>query len=416
MADAGWQTIIAGSPPPGTEDSGGWQTIAKTSPPKAEETPFQQPGVLQQAGGFAQGLLEFGAAIPGAILGTGLAAGHALTGEDPKIALEGMHGVMEETNLAKKIMPDAVLEQLQKTYGYRVGNFPAELIGKVFEGLGKLGGWASALTGAEKDTSEKVDAYTQLVAMALGLASPGKGKFKGTQKEYFDLHDKILKGNPQWDSISKQEREVNDVLNKTMGKIDSEWQTIVQGKETERRATDMGAQARDTGQFQEAAPNPYNLPEALRRQIEEEHNPTNAPETRVEGQGELFTGREALTPDELASRRFVTEDGTSLRNQTDDIVTSGHRGYEDAGLGGAAEMANVPTVDRMANQERRLPEETLPFDRQTATQQVQEAVRQAADRKATPRPDPNIIGDRADLFYQAAQDALSRGDREKAFE
>lgn len=87
------------------------------------------------------------------------------------------------------------------------------------------------------------------------------------------------------------------------------WEDLIKGEEEkvqERQNTDMGAQARDEGQIQPSENNPYHIDPQTQAAIEEAHNPTNAPETRVEGQGELFTGQQALTPDELAQRRFVT--------------------------------------------------------------------------------------------------------------
>jgi len=352
--------------------------------PQFSSTP-QQPGILKQIAGGAQGLLEFGAAIPGAIGGTGLAAGHALMGEDPRIALEGLRGVMEETNLAKKVLPDDVLKELQSTYGYKIGSAPAEAIGKVFEGLGKLGGWGAALVGASKDTAEKTDAYTQLVAMALGLAAPGKGKFKGTQKEYFDLHDTILKGDPKWDAASKKaqetypKEEVNPFGDKPVD-------------------PGMRAHAEDLGFMPEALPqSPYNIPEAVKRQIEEEHNPTNAPETRVEGQGELFTGRGALTPDELAARRFVTaEEGAGARDRAQPTETRFEIGRE-------AEHP-IASADLVETGAGRRPSEELPYTPEP--------------RPEVPisRINPDIIATRADAYYKAAEDALNRGDKTKAEE
>ncbi len=196
------------------------------APPQEETFDFQMPGKQEEpvseipakkstdlfanVAGLAQGASEFVGGVP-AFIGTAVGAGgqaikDVVSGEDPRTVLGGLGAAMEETNIANHL-PEKTLKELRNTYGYDIGNAPMKAIGMIFEGLGKIGGWGSALLGAEKDTTEKVDAYTQLAAMALGLKAPAGKKFAGTPKDYFQLHDTILKGTPAWDAASAKARE-----------------------------------------------------------------------------------------------------------------------------------------------------------------------------------------------------------------
>jgi hypothetical protein len=122
------------------------------------------------------------------------------------------------------------------------------------------------------------------------------------------------------DNVLKAKKLANEKLTqyeKEQAITKGQWEDVVKGEEAkvaERKSQDMGTMARDFGQFEESrTQSPYNISEEVKRQIEEEHNPTNAPETRVQGQGELFTDWKALTPDELQARRFVIEHGSHSR-------------------------------------------------------------------------------------------------------
>lgn len=125
--------------------------------------------------------------------------------------------------------------------------------------------------------------------------------------------------------------------------------------------------------------------------------------------------------EEAAKQPEITfEGGSSVRNRPEDIVTSGHRGYEDAGLGGAAEMANVPTIDRMANQEPRRPNETLPFDPQDPQAQptragefpavVEQAGQQVPELGGEIRAKPGFLRS-AEEVYNERISRIPRGQR-----
>lgn len=157
-----------------------------------QDTRVEEAGMitkgLRQGAGVAQGAADFLGAIPGAVGGATLGAVDVMRGEDPKIALQGVHGAMEHLNL-----PDVTSRMLPKDwynpqahrqtegYKYSPGTIAGEAIGKSLEGYGKLAGWAAAIAG--HDDPAKLDAATQIALMAAmpfargGKPKPGSAEF-----------------------------------------------------------------------------------------------------------------------------------------------------------------------------------------------------------------------------------------------
>lgn len=257
-------------------------------------------GIIQNTYGVLQGAGEFVGALPGVLTGIPTAAGNVLSRvsrglpADFKGESEGMSQYMEESNIANKGKSEAVLKGLRDTWGYKnIGSVPAKAIGMAFEGIGKIAGTAVNVLGqTDVHTAEEVDAATQLIAMALSMKG-GKGAKPGSPEFYQNLHEAIEKGKMSNPKASEQNQESY----KRSREADlAELQKLEAEKAAAEEASkqDMNTQAKDLGQDREIdSPsqynNPYRIDPETKARIEEEHNLPNAPETRVESQGELFT-------------------------------------------------------------------------------------------------------------------------------
>ncbi len=236
------------------------------------------------------------------------------------------------------------------------------------------------------DTEGRTDPFNQLMSAGFEKAGELGGRF-------------VSNDVPETDIIGPSAAEA-------IGQVGGQLATFaapIPGAKSVTRLVERPLAARKLAVEQRAKQEQLAAEEAQRKQKADRVNdPANQPEIMFEDtiipqqakintdllpqkrQGELFTQERPFSPEDMVGKRFVTEDGAGLRNRPDDIEMSGSRGYPS--FGGASEMANVPTLDRMSNQEPRQPNPTLPFERQTATQQVQEAVRQAAERRGEAAP------------------------------
>ena len=137
------------------------------------------------------------------------------------------------------------------------------------------------------------------------------------------------------------------------------WEDVVtrqEGISRDLQMQDMEALRRDVEpMLDENLRSPYRVTPEERIRLEEELNPPI--EARQEGQGELFTGREALTPDELMARRFVIADeGIGARDKPQSAETLFEIGKEAERPTYTADMIDA------ASRQRGVPEAGIPYD------------------------------------------------------
>jgi hypothetical protein len=269
--------------------SGGWED-AEAVDSKSNKT----PDWLREAGGVAAGGLDVLGASAGGAVALPYALGDVMAGEDPRLALGGVHEAAGAAN-PMNLFPN--IEDFRQTKGHRI---VSDTVGKVFDAATgipeQMAGWGrigiGKLTGEEEaktlEAAEKAGATAKLTAEAALVGLRGRPARAGTAAAYRET----ARGKPT-DAQLEQSKKARETY--------GEWEDAPAPKRTDPSVAGQMELPMEDPNIR----SPYNLsPDEIAR-LEQEMNPPI--ERRDMAQGELDFGH-ADRP-AMENPRFVLEEG-----------------------------------------------------------------------------------------------------------